>query len=126
MDVIRFLVGLHPRRWRERHGDEFAALLEETRLSSRVVMDVVLHAGRLHVRAHRRLRRFCAVLVMSVCVEVISLRAGLTANVLWAPTNLLRALALIATAGPWIVLAGDALFHRYQGRRQLGPQSEER
>jgi len=27
MDLIRFLIALHPRDWRERYGEEFAALL---------------------------------------------------------------------------------------------------
>ena len=33
MDLIRILVALHPKDWRERYGAEFAALLEDTRLT---------------------------------------------------------------------------------------------
>jgi hypothetical protein len=33
MDLIRMLVALHPKDWRERYGEEFAALLQDTRLT---------------------------------------------------------------------------------------------
>ncbi len=36
----------------------------------------------------------------------LSVRARLTANVLWAPSTPARALALAATIGPWLGFAG--------------------
>lgn len=33
MGMIRLLVALYPRKWREAFGAEFAALLEDTRLT---------------------------------------------------------------------------------------------
>jgi hypothetical protein len=104
-----FLMALHPRRWRERYGEEFAALLDDTKLSPAMVLNVMAHAAKLHVRAHPRALQVCGALVLSAFFETVSLRAGLTANILWAPTDPVRALALLATTGPWLALAGTAL-----------------
>jgi len=105
MGMRRLLVTLHPRKWRDTFGDEFAALLEQTSLTPAVVVDVLIHATRLQVKIHRRVLLVAASLAWSVCFEYVSVHAGLTANILWAPTNPERALALLATVGPWLVLA---------------------
>jgi len=110
----RFLVALFPKKWRELFGDEFAALLDETDLSPASVIDVVGQAGKLHVRAHRLLMSTAGALAISTCFEIVCLRTGITANILWAPTNPIRAIALIATVGPWLALAGDALYRRHR------------
>ncbi len=112
MDMTRLLLALHPRRWRETFGDEFAALLDDTRLTPSVLVNVLIHAGRLCARAHRRILLVFVALAWSIGLEVISLRAKLTANVLWAPTQPLRAVALMATVGPWLVLAGSSVVRR--------------
>ena len=44
MYLIRVLVALHPRDWRERYGAEFAALLEDTRLAPSAIADVAVQA----------------------------------------------------------------------------------
>ena len=105
MGMIRLLVGLYPRKWRATFGEEFAALLEDTRLTPRVVFDVVVSAGKLHAASHRRLALVLASLLWSGCMVYLSVRARLTANVLWAPSTPARALALAATMGPWLGLA---------------------
>src|ERR1035437_2922850 len=51
-------------------------------------------------------------LAISTCLEIVSLRTGITANILWAPTNPIRAIALIATVGPWLALDGGAFYRR--------------
>jgi len=109
MVMIRLLMALYPAKWRAEFGDEFAALLEDTRLTPRTVADVVSGAGRLHVAGHRRLTLVLATLVWSGCMELLSVRAQLTANILWAPSNPERALALAATVGPWLALGAVAL-----------------
>ena len=48
MTVRSTLVRLYPRRWRHRYGDEFAALLEDAPLSSRMVIDIVRGAIAAH------------------------------------------------------------------------------
>lgn len=117
MGMIRLLVALYPTKWRDSFGEEFAALLEDTRLTPRAVFDVVAHAGRLRAASHGRLVLVLASLLWSACIGYLSLRARLTTNILWAPTNPLRALALAATVGPWLALAGIAVSRRRGGGR---------
>jgi len=44
MGMTRLLVALYPRNWRAAYGEEFAAFLEDTRLTPRAVFDVVVSA----------------------------------------------------------------------------------
>jgi hypothetical protein len=46
------LLRLYPRRWRERYGDEFLALLEQHPVTAAVALDVALGALDAHLRAH--------------------------------------------------------------------------
>src|SRR5690242_8151362 len=46
------LVRLYPRRWRDRYGEEYQALLHELPASPRVVADVVRGAVMAHGRRH--------------------------------------------------------------------------
>jgi hypothetical protein len=116
MGMIGLLVALYPRKWREEFGEEFAALLEEARLTPRAVVDVVVQAAKLHAESHRRPTAVLASLLWSGCLEYLSVRAGLTANILWAPTTPARALALAATTGPWLALAAVTIAGRRGGR----------
>jgi hypothetical protein len=115
MGMIRLLVAVYPRQWRAEFGEEFAALLEDTRLSPRAVADVLAGAGKLHAERHQRLAVVIAALVWSGGMEFLSARARLTADILWAPTTPARALALAATIAPWAALAAVALAHRLRG-----------
>ena len=106
MGMTRLLVALYPRKWRATFGEEFAALLEDSRLTPRAVFDVVVNAGKLHAASHRRLALVLGSLLWSGCLVYLSVRARLTANILWAPSTPARALALAATIGPWLGFAG--------------------
>jgi hypothetical protein len=120
MGMIRLLVALYPRRWRATYGEEFAAFLEDTRLTPRAVFDVVVSAGKLHAASHRRLALVFASLLWSGLMEHLSVRAHLTANILWAPSAPARALALAATIGPWLGFAGVIAAHRFgRGRADV-------
>jgi flagellar motor component MotA len=44
------LIALYPRTWRERYGDEFAALLEDFGIGPRTILDVLLGAFDAHIR----------------------------------------------------------------------------
>jgi hypothetical protein len=112
MGMIRALVALYPAKWRAKFGDEFAALLEDTRLTPRAVVDVTIQAGKLHVAGHRRLGIVIAALLWSAGMEVIASRDHLTANILWAPTNPAGAIMLLATVIPWSAMAGVTLARR--------------
>ena len=39
---VRLAIRLYPAAWRDRYGDEFGALLEETRMSIPVLFDVLV------------------------------------------------------------------------------------
>jgi hypothetical protein len=109
MDLIRVLVALHPKDWRERYGAEFAALLEDTLLADTgltpaATADVVVQAAGLRLRAHPGPLLLVAAVLMSVTCEVVAQRTGLAQNVLWLPTDPLRALALLGAVGPWAAL----------------------
>ena len=116
MGMIGLLVALYPRTWREEFGEEFAALLEDTRLTPGAVFDVVVQAGKLHAGSRRRLTLVLASLLWSGCLEYLSVRARLTANILWAPATSARALALAATTGPWLALAALTVTRRRRRR----------
>jgi hypothetical protein len=115
MGMIRLLVALYPRKWRATFGEEFTALLEDTRLTPRAVFDVAVSAAKLRVSDHRRLTLVLASLLWSGCMVCLSVHARLAANILWAPTTRARALALAATLGPWLgftaVMAARRLGH---------------
>ena len=104
MDLIRMLVALHPKDWRERYGEEFAALLQDTRLTPRAMADVVAASVGLRLRAHRGPLLLITAILMSVTCEIVAKSTGLTENVLWLPTDPLRALALLGAVGPWAAL----------------------
>lgn len=112
MDLIRILVALHPKSWRDRYGEEFTALLEDSRLTPGGVIDVLAHTVRLHVRARRRAVLTAAALVISLACYAVGRVEGLAPNILWAPTDLPRGLLLAGAVGPWLALTATACFQR--------------
>lgn len=100
--MIRLLLVLHPRSWRNRYGEEFRALLEDRPLTAATVLDVLRNAIGQHARAHAAARRLMAALVLSAAVDVVAVRGHVTDNILWPPTSLVRALALAALLLPWM------------------------
>lgn len=108
--MIGFLIGLYPRAWRARYGDEFAALLEEGSLGPFVVLDVLRHAARLQVGVHRGLVLFASALALSASAEVAAVRMDLTNNILWPPTTPLRTLALAGAVPPWVPVESSRCF----------------
>lgn len=101
MGMRDLLVALHPKPWRERYGEEFRALLDDTDLTPRTLIDVVTHAATQQVRARFTLVLVALAIVASTSVTHLALQAGLTDNILWAPTTPRRALALSASLAPW-------------------------
>ncbi len=49
---MSWLLRLYPRAWRRRYGEEFAALLEQQRLTPRLVLDVLRGALDAHLHPH--------------------------------------------------------------------------
>lgn len=103
--MIRFLLALYPKAWRVTYGEEFAALLEQTRLTPRAVLNVLTQAAKLHATVHRTRLLVGAAVLVSMGIEVIARATGLTANILWPPTAPARTIALLALIAPWAALA---------------------
>lgn len=121
MGLIRVLVALHPKGWREAYGAEFTALLEDSALTPRAVADVVSNAARLQAQAHATALWVAGGVGFSGCCEAVARHAGLTANILWAPTTPLRALPLAGLAAPWVALAVRRRVHGRAGSRMAKP-----
>jgi hypothetical protein len=118
MDLIRgVLVAMHPRAWRQRYGEEFRALLDDTTLTPAAVVDILKNCLGLQARARHRALLVVGAVLASVTCEIAALRTGLTANILWAPTNLARALALLGTVGPWLVVTVSIAIRRRAAHR---------
>jgi len=81
--VIRVLLALYPKAWRRTYGEEFAALLEQTRLTPRVVLDVLAQATKLQASAHRARFLVGAAVLVSIGVEVVARKTGLGVNIVW-------------------------------------------
>jgi hypothetical protein len=111
--IRNVLVAMHPRAWRQRYGEEFRALLDDTLLTPTAVLDIIRNCAAVHARTHARALVLIGATVVSVTCEIVAVRTRLTANILWAPTNLARALALLGTVGPWLALTVSiAVRHR--------------
>lgn len=118
MDLIRSaLVAMHPKAWRQRYGEEFRALLADTTLTPAALIDIGKNCLALQAQSHPRALLVSGAVLASVTCEVAALRTDLTANILWAPTNLARALALLGTVGPWLVVTASIAVRRRTARR---------
>lgn len=106
--MIRFLVALYPKAWRRVYGEEFAALLEQTRLTPRAVLDVLAQAVTRHASVRRIWLAIGAAVLVSAGVEIFAKKTGLTSNILWLPTDLARAVALLALVAPGIAVVAWA------------------
>lgn len=49
--IPHFLLGLYPRQWRDRYGEEFAQLLDDTSASPAAALDIARHGLALRARA---------------------------------------------------------------------------
>jgi hypothetical protein len=101
--LIRLLLALHPKRWRQQYGDEYFALLEAGPITAAVVLDVPRNAFRLHLNARPTLLRVLGALALSSIGEVIAVRGQSTDNILWIPSSPLKLLVLVAVLAPWIL-----------------------
>lgn len=104
----RLLVGLFPRAWRDEYGEGFAGLLDQTPLSVSVVLDCLWSAAMAHVRAHCVPVVLVAAAVWFAAMNVVAVRTGVTANILWLPTSLTRGLMLMVALVPPVALVRQA------------------
>jgi hypothetical protein len=112
--LIRLLVRLYPRSWRERYGEEYAALLAEHGLGPRTVVDVLSGAldarlgagGPLSLDARRR-----DVVVLGAWAATAYVAAGIGFQRMAEYEDFTRAARAHAgvAAGFWVVVAGAAV-----------------
>jgi hypothetical protein len=112
-----WLLRLYPPGWRGRYGEEFAALLAETRLSPFVVCDVVF--GAVDARLHPELApgkvlsmvsRLRTSAVMIFCAYIAFVLAGMALNNSTDDTHLARILhSHTELAAPWYFLMGASV-----------------
>jgi hypothetical protein len=68
-DVMRWLARLYPKVWRERYGEEFEALLQDSAGTFREAADVVIGGCEMHLRKNGlQLAFVVAGLVLGLCV----------------------------------------------------------
>ena len=103
--MIRLLLACYPKAWRRAYGEEYAALLEQTRLTPRVVFDVLAQAAKLYARVHRSRFLVGAAVLVSIGVEVVARSMGLAVNIVWVPHTPAQTVALLALFAPWAALA---------------------
>ena len=112
-----WLLRLYPPAWRDRYGEEFAALLAETRLSPFVVCDVVIGALDAHVhpelapgRVLSMVSRLRTSAVTIFCAYIAFVLAGLALNGASDDTHFSRILASRPElAAPWYFLMGASV-----------------
>jgi hypothetical protein len=115
------LLRLFPRGWRERYGEEFAALLEATQPTAAVVLDVARAAVRERLRPGSAALQWVTALACSALCVAQADRLGITRNIFWAPSTPLRGVALAITVTPLALLAarlGTAVHRRRRAARR--------
>lgn len=94
--LITSAARLYPRRWRERYGDEFAALLAETEASVPVLLDVLRGAAQAHLEGQADgIRMLRGGLVSTNLAATHATRFGLAGLMVALPTSLLVTLSLL-------------------------------
>ena len=100
----QILLAFYPRSWRDRYGEEYCALLEDTGMSPWVAFDVARSALSLRLREHVRILSAIVVLGQYVFSLWLCVHLHITDNMLWPPTTFLRAVGLGATYAPLLYL----------------------
>ena len=95
----RWLVKLYPRRWRDRYGTEFEALLDAAPLRASDVINVVWAAGCAHADLRRRGLRWIGSATTAVSVEWYAASQGIADNILWLPRDTVSAALVTLAAG---------------------------
>lgn len=114
-----WLISLYPKEWRKQYGDEYAALLDDVGLSPQVVLDTIKAAFLANCNYYQKIIASSIAIVLYVVSGCFCLRFGLTDNwPFWAPTRPDRAIGLIITLTPLLVMAHMWLPPIYQKLRQ--------
>ena len=117
--MIRMLLALYPKAWRRTYGEELAALLEQTRITPRVVLDVLAQAAKLQADAHWTGCPVGLAVLVSTGVEIVARTMGLAVNIVWWPRTPAETVALLALFSPraaFMIRAGRDRSHRRSAR----------
>jgi hypothetical protein len=95
--MIRWLLRLYPKRWRQRYGDEYHALLEDLDLGPRTIVGVAAHAARVHAQVRRTGLIQLAGIATFAAAERFAVSGGYGDNILWLPGSI-RSLGLLLIA----------------------------
>ncbi len=118
--MIGLVIRLYPRAWRERYGEEFRALVEETGLDARSILDIAVHALIARVHAHRVGLAQVAALTVFVLADAAAVRGGYSDNMFWLPRGPGSAALLAVVAGALAVAVVPTALRLYAaGRRRL-------
>lgn len=103
--MLALLLALYPKAWRERYGQEYEALLEDTLndtgMSVATVFDIAKAACSLRLMAHQRNLSVLVATGLYTLSGVTCIRLGLTDNwPIWAPASPLKAAGLLLTLAP--------------------------
>jgi len=108
------LLKLYPKKWRERYGPEFEALLEQHELSVTDRLDIVAGGANVRLRSLRRSARFTTKALIAAIVSVLALVSVSVIGVLGMDPLLLMGILLVIR----VVLIGGtvalalAVYHR--------------
>lgn len=107
--MVRLLLALYPRAWRERYGAEFEELLEQLDLRPGDLAGVVVQAGAAHLRLRARGLQQSVALVLFAIAEYTAVVSGYTVNIFWTPEALGSALLLLVSVGSLALAMGPVL-----------------
>lgn len=102
----RWLLKLYPRRWRNRYGAEFGALLEAEPLRAASVFNVMWAACCAHADLRRKGLTWIGSVTTAALVEWYAVSRGIADNILWIPSDTVSAgLIILAVAALAVAMA---------------------
>ncbi len=124
------LICLYPRRWRERYGVEFLALLEAMPITRRLVFDIVRAAGRERLErtpAGRVILAAAVAVTSTVCAAVLFRVLPMStdfspATPFWSGTFLYLSSGAPLIVGTLLMVAATTRRRHWYGRPELGVQ----
>lgn len=113
------LIFLYPKSWRQKYGDEYKLLLEDTGISFGVICNSVCGAAVARWRIGRFAVAVSGALLFCIGSSLVCRRLGLTANIAWVPSTPSRAVGLLITYTPLLYLLYAHMARVFYKRRQI-------
>lgn len=111
-DLVKALIALYPRKWRERYGDEFSRMLEDQAITIRAIFDIIVCAlyARVCLLGVNLMKEVKSSLTLILFAGVATLAAG--ANLFFTVDDSPLATAMQAhstLAACWLVMAAGSV-----------------